>query len=74
MRPIEEEMLCVADPILQRIMVSVVVNPDTVPGVNAEGARALEQYLLAPATQARVRAVRYEGFDAQFWWPAGAHN
>jgi tungstate transport system substrate-binding protein len=73
-RPIEEEMLCVADPVLQRIMVSVVVNPDTVPGVNDEGARALEQYLLTPATQARIRAVRYEGFDGQFWWPAGAHN
>jgi len=73
-RPIEEEMLCVADPVLQRIMVSVVVNPDTVEGVNAEGAQALQQYLLAPATQARIRTFRYEGFDAQFWWPAGVHN
>ena len=73
-RPIEEEMLCVADPVLQRIMVSVVVNPDTVEGVNVEGAQALQQYLLTPTTQARIRAVRYEGFDGQFWWPAGAHN
>ena len=43
-------------------------------GVNAEGAQALQQYLLAPATQARIRTVRYQGFDGQFWWPAGAHN
>ena len=74
MRQIDEEMLCVADPVLQRIMVSVVVNPDTVEGVNAEGAQALQQYLLTPATQARIRAVRYQGFEGQFWWPAGAHN
>jgi len=73
-RPIEEEMLCVADPVLQRIIVSVVVNPDVVEGVNAEGAQALQQYLLAPATQARIRTFRYEGFDTQFWWPAVVHN
>jgi tungstate transport system substrate-binding protein len=73
-RQIEEEMLCVADPVLQRIMVSVVVNPEAVEGVNAEGAQALQQYLLKPATQARIRAVRYEGFDSQFWWPAGTQN
>ena len=72
--PIEEEMLCIGDPILQRAMVSVVVNPDRVKGVNLQGARALEQYLLAPATQARIRAFRYSGYDAAFWWPAGVQN
>ena len=72
--PIEEEMLCIGDSMLQRMMVSVVVNPDRVKGVNVEGARALEQYLLAPATQARIRAFRYSGYDAAFWWPAGVQN
>jgi ABC-type tungstate transport system permease subunit len=72
--PLEEEMLCLDDPILQRMMVSVVVNPERVKGVNVEGARALQRYLLAPATQARIRAYRYVGYDAQFWWPAGLQN
>jgi tungstate transport system substrate-binding protein len=72
--PLEEEMLCVDDPILQRMMVSVVVNPERVKGVNVEGARALQRYLLAPATQARIRAYRYVGHNAQFWWPAGLQN
>jgi tungstate transport system substrate-binding protein len=72
--PLEEEMLCVADPVLQRMMASVVVNPERVEGVNLEGARALERYLLAPATQARIRAFRYPGFDPAFWWSGGVHN
>jgi tungstate transport system substrate-binding protein len=72
--PIEEEMLCNGDPLLQRLMASVVVNPDRVKGVNVDGARALEHYLLAPATQARIRAFRYSGYDAAFWWPASVQN
>lgn len=72
--PLEEEMLCVGDPILQRVMVSVVVDPERVKGVNVEGARALEQYLLTPGTQARIRALRYPGYEAAFWWPAGPQN
>jgi tungstate transport system substrate-binding protein len=72
--PLDEEMLCVGDPILQRMMASVVVNPDRVKGVNVEGARALERYLLAPATQARIRAFRLPGYDSPFWWPGGLHN
>lgn len=72
--PLEEEMLCVDDPILQRMMVSVVVSPERVKGVNVEGARALQRYLLIPAAQARIRAYRYAGYDIQFWWPAGIQN
>jgi len=72
--PLEEEMLCIGDSILQRVMVSVVVNPERVSGVNLEGARALEQYLLAAATQARIRAFRYPGFESTVWWPAGPQN
>lgn len=61
------------DSAMQRIMVSIVVNPEKVPNVNSEGARALQQYLIAPATQARIRAFRYLGFDHTVW-PAGLHN
>ncbi len=71
---LDEEMLCVGDPMLQRMLASVVVNPERVEGVNVEGARALERYLLAPATQARIRAFRYPGYDLAFWWSAGPQN
>ena len=62
------------DPMLQRLMVTVVVNPDRVKGVNVTGARALERFLIAPETQARIRAFRMAGFDGQVWWPAGRDN
>jgi tungstate transport system substrate-binding protein len=62
------------DPLLQRMMVTVVVHPGKIPGVNAEGARALERFLIAPETQARIRAFRVAGFDGQVWWPAGRNN
>ena len=47
------EPLVLADPLLQRLLVSVVVR---MPGCNQDGARALQRHLLAPATQARIRA------------------
>jgi tungstate transport system substrate-binding protein len=62
------------DPLLQRLMVSVVVQPEKIKGVNVEGARALERYLIAPETQARIRAFRMPGFNGQVWWPAGRNN
>ena len=68
------EPLLVGDPLLQRIMVSIVVDPKKVSGVNADAAKAFESYLLAPAAQARIRAFRYPDFDQQAWWPAGRHN
>jgi tungstate transport system substrate-binding protein len=68
------EPLVVGDSVLQRIMVSMVVNPKKVPGVNVDGARAFQNYLIAPATQAQIRAFRYPDFDQQAWWPAGRHN
>jgi tungstate transport system substrate-binding protein len=71
---IDMEALNVADPLLQRVMVSVVVNPDQIPGVNVDGARALERYLIGQGTQARIRAFRYPGFPHQMWWPAGRNN
>ena len=72
--PIDLYPLVLGDPLLQRIMISVAVNPDNVPGVNVEGATAFQQYLLAPDTQARIRAFRLPGIDQQIWWPAGRNN
>jgi tungstate transport system substrate-binding protein len=72
--PLDLEPMVVQDPIFQRIMVAVVVNPKKMQGVNAEGAQAFQDFLIAPATQARIRAFRYPDFDQQAWWPAGRHN
>lgn len=71
--PLKLEPLVVADPLLQRILVSIVVRPK-IPGVNVEGAHALQAHLLSPVTQARIRTVRYPGADAVAWVPAGRHN
>lgn len=77
-QPIEQplllEPLLVADPLLQRMMVAVVVNPASVKGVNATGAKTFQAFLLSPAVQARIAAFRYPDFDQQVWWPAGRHN
>jgi tungstate transport system substrate-binding protein len=62
------------DPLFQRIMVSIVVNPEHFPEANVEGAMAFQQYLLAPTTQARIRAFRYPGIDQPIFWPAGRNN
>ena len=71
---VELQPLVLNDPLLQRIMVTVAVNPDKVSGVNVEGVEAFQQYLLAPATQARIRDFRLPGIDRQIWWPAGRNN
>lgn len=68
------EPLVLADPLLQRMLVSIVVRATRTPGVNEEGAHALQDFLLAPATQARIREVRYPGATAVHWVPAGRHN
>ena len=61
-------------PLFHRVMAAIVVNPEKVPGVNAEGARALQASLHSPATQAAIAAFREEGLDRQTWWPAGRDN
>jgi ABC-type tungstate transport system permease subunit len=66
--------MVVADPLLQRIMVAIVVNPQKVHGVNEKGASALQRYLLVPAVQAKIRAFRVSGYTQQLWWPAGRNN
>ena len=73
-QPLDLEPLVVADPMLQRMMVAIVVNPATIKGVNAAGAKAFQDFLLSPAIQARIAAFRYPDFDQQVWWPAGRHN
>jgi tungstate transport system substrate-binding protein len=65
------EPLVLADPLLQRLLVAVVVR---VPGSNIDGARALQAHLLAPATQARIRTTRYPTDERVCWVPAGRHN
>ncbi len=62
------------DPLFQRLMVTVVVQPAKIEDVNVEGAKALERFLIAPETQARIRAFRVRGFDGPVWWPAGRNN
>lgn len=73
-KPLKIEPLVLADPLLQRLMVSVLVKPAKVSGVNAEGARALQAHLLAPSTQAQIRSVRYPGDKRVCWVPAGRNN
>lgn len=63
-----------ADPLLQRIMVSVVVDPERVPGVNTAGASRFQEYLLEPATQARILTTHYAGHKEAIWAPAGRNN
>ncbi len=68
------EVMVWETPMFHRLMAVTVVNPAKVSGVNVEGARALEAYLLSPATQAKVAAFREEGLDRQTWWPAAISN
>ena len=68
------EALVLDDPLLQRMMMTVIVNPEKVPGVNVAGAVALQKYLTAAATQARIRAFRYPGVSQQLFWPSGRDN
>lgn len=73
-RPLGMDVLLLNDSLLQRIMVSVVVNPDRIPGVRADAAATLQRFLLEPSTQARMRRFRHHGLSNQTWWPAGRNN
>lgn len=73
-RAVDLEPLVLGDSLLQRVMVAVVVNPARFPGANVQGAITLQQYLLSPAVQARIRTLRFAGLDAPLWWPAARHN
>ncbi len=67
-------ILVAGDPLLQRTMAAVVVNPARVAGVNHEGARALQRYLTSADAQIQVRDFRTEESDRQFWWPMARSN
>jgi len=69
------EPLVLADPLLQRMLVTIVVKPDKIDGVNRDGALAFQSFLLAPSTQARIREVRYSDETPTITWvPAGRNN
>lgn len=73
-RALALEPLVLSDSLLQRVMVTVVVNPERFPEANVEGALTFQQYLLSPAVQARIRTLRIGGLDTPLWWPAARHN
>lgn len=73
-RPLGLDALLVGDPLFQRVMVSIVVNPARSQGVDEGGALAFEHFLVDPSTQARIRAFRHHGLTEQTWWPAGRNN
>ncbi len=73
-RSLALEPLVVADPLLQRMMCSIVVKPGAGRRVNTPGALAFQSYLLAPETQAAIRTVHYPGKQHVSWLPAGRHN
>jgi tungstate transport system substrate-binding protein len=73
-RNLKLEPLVTGDPILQRIMVTVVVNPGKVAGVNASAAGAFQRYLLSPATQSRIRAFRNTTLGRPIFFAAGRDN
>jgi tungstate transport system substrate-binding protein len=68
------DALVTSDPLLQRAMVGIVVNPSRIAGVNEAGAIALLRYLLEPSTQASIRGFRHHGLLGQSWWPIGRAN
>ncbi len=62
------------DSLMQRLMVSVAVEPAKVAGVNVDGAKAFQAYLLDPVTQAKIRAFRVPGVSQPLFWPQGRTN
>ena len=68
------DAFALGDPLFQRLMVAIVVKP-TPGGINTAGARAFQQFLLEPATQARMRTIDYSDDEKiAVWVPAGRHN
>ncbi len=66
--------LVVGDPMLLRVMATIVVSPKKVGALNHAGALALQQHLLTPKTQAEIRDYRVPGVKEGLWWPAGRNN
>lgn len=68
------EPLFMKDQLLKSVMLTIVVDPRKVEGVNAEGARSLQKYLLTAETQAMIRTFRMAGVPEPVWWPAAQDN
>jgi tungstate transport system substrate-binding protein len=68
------EPLVYTDPLLQRLMVTIIVRRDKVAGVDVDGAHALQSFLLAAPTQAKMRTIAYPGVARSAWAPAGRNN
>jgi ABC-type tungstate transport system permease subunit len=68
------ELLVTGDPLFQRIMAAIVVQPTKVPGAQAERAVKFVDYLLSSRAQARIASYRPQGVEHQLWWPAARHN
>jgi len=68
------DALSSSDALFDRGMVVVKVNPYAFKGINAEGAAALERYLIRSDTQARIRQFRGFGYPGQMWVPTGRNN
>lgn len=64
----------IADPLLQRMMCSIIVKAGGERRTNTTGAFAFQTFLLQPDTQAAIRAVHYPGKQEVSWSPAGRHN
>jgi len=73
-RSLGMDVMVQEDPLFQRIMVAVVVNPDRVAGTQAEAATTFQRFLMEPGNQALIRGVRHHGLREQTWWPAGRNN
>jgi tungstate transport system substrate-binding protein len=72
--PLALEPLVLADPLLQRMMVSIVVKPAGARRTNPTGAFAFQTFLLDPETQAAIRTIHYPSKHEVSWVPAGRHN
>lgn len=68
------EAMLFDDSLFQRIIASVVVDPAKIRSVNIHGALAFERFLIAPETQAQIRAFRHPDFDRPIFWPAANNN
>ena len=73
-RALKIEPLVLSDPLLQRMLVSIIVKPGAGRRANVAGANAFQAYLLAPETQAAIRTIRYPGKEGVAWVPGGRHN
>ncbi len=57
----EMEVMVSSDPLLHRVMASIIVNPEKIAGINSAGAEALQKYLLSAKTQARLQHSVHSG-------------